>query len=101
MSAYRQGRPSWMDPDFFPVEELLIKGASLDPDAVFLVDIGGNIGHDIAEFHQKHPDVPGRLILQDLPPVIEQIEELGSKIERMPYDFFTPQPIIGMIGYTL
>lgn len=27
MGGYSRGRPSWMDPGFFPVEERLIKGA--------------------------------------------------------------------------
>ncbi|KAL1964902.1 hypothetical protein VTN77DRAFT_6255 [Rasamsonia byssochlamydoides] len=29
MSAYRQGQPSWMDPDFYPVQELLVKAPLL------------------------------------------------------------------------
>lgn len=95
MGGYRQGRPSWMDPDFFPVKEQLIKGAKSDAEAAFLVDIGGNIGHDLAEFAGKHPDVPGRLVLQDLPVVLGQINSLDDKIERMPYDFYTEQPLKG------
>lgn len=50
MSGYRQGRPSWMDPNFYPVEEQLIKGMRTSHDAVMLVDIGGGLGHDLEEF---------------------------------------------------
>lgn len=43
----------------------------------------------------KHTDAPGRLILQDLSPVIDGIEHLHNDVERMKYDFHTEQPIKG------
>lgn len=95
MGGYRQGRPSWMDEAFFPVQERLIAGAKHEADAVFMVDIGGSIGHDLAEFATKHANAPGRLVLQDLPVVLEQIGSLDERIERMPYDFYTEQPLQG------
>ena len=95
MGGYSQGRPSWMDADFFPVRERLVKGAKSEDDAAFIVDIGGSVGHDLAEFARKHPDTPGRLVLQDLPVVLGQIETLDDKIERMAYDFYTEQPLLG------
>lgn len=94
MGGYSKGRPSWMDADFFPVRERLVKGAKSEVDAAFIVDIGGSVGHDLAEFARKHPDTPGRLILQDLPVVLGQIESLDDKIERMAYDFYTEQPLL-------
>lgn len=95
MGGYSQGRPSWMDTNFFPVKEQLMKGAKGANDDVFLIDIGGSIGHDLAEFARKHPDAPGRLVLQDLPVVLGQIQTLDARIERMPYDFYTEQPLKG------
>jgi hypothetical protein len=50
MGGYRQGRPSWMDADFYPVEERLIKGLENSSDAALLVDVGGSLGHDLQEF---------------------------------------------------
>jgi len=101
MAGYRQGRPSWMDPDFYPVEDLLGKGfRTEDKDAVMLVDVGGGLGHDIEEFQRKHPRLPGRLVLQDLPSVIkEATQKLHSAIEPMDHDFFTPEPIKAARGY--
>lgn len=95
MGGYSQGRPSWMNADFFPVRERLVKGAKPEDDSVFIVDIGGSVGHDLAEFRRKHPETPGRLVLQDLPVVLGQIESLDDKIERMAYDFYTDQPLLG------
>jgi hypothetical protein len=96
MGGYRQGRPSWMDPGFYPVQERLVEGFdSSNGEAALLVDIGGSIGHDLDEFHNKFPEAPGRLVLQDLPKVIGQITELNPKIERQSYDFHEEQPVKG------
>lgn len=100
MSGYRQGRPSWMDKGFFPVESILFN--EFDPssgDGALLVDIGGNVGHDLEEFRSKHPAHPGKLVLQDLQRVINQIETLDESIVRMPYDFYTENPIKGAKAY--
>ncbi|KFX96913.1 hypothetical protein V490_03071 [Pseudogymnoascus sp. VKM F-3557] len=99
MGGYRQGRPSWMDKGFFPVRERLLDGFEGGPDAALLVDIGGNVGHDLDEFRRKFPDSPGRLVLQDLQRVLDQIEELDSKIERCTYDFYEENPVKGARAY--
>lgn len=88
-----------MDAGFFPVRERLVEGADTSDEAAFLVDIGGSLGHDLSEFNRKHPHVPGRLILQDLPSVLSQIPQIDSKIEVMPYDFYTENPIKGARAY--
>ncbi|CAI6039083.1 unnamed protein product [Clonostachys chloroleuca] len=99
MGGYRQGRPPWMGPGFYPVKENLINGADTSPDAPFIVDIGGSIGHDLVSFKQHHPDHPGKLVLEDLPVVIGQITDLDSEIERVSYDFHTEQPKKGARAY--
>lgn len=99
MSAYNSGRPKWVDPSFYPVQEQLIDGFITDSededDEVMLVDVGGSLGQDIELFVNQFPNSPGRLILQDLPDVIAQARRLGSStsIELMEHDFFTEQPI--------
>ena len=50
------------------------------------------------ETRTKYPTAPGRLVVQDLPLVIDGIEQLNSSIERMKYDFHTEQPLKGMHG---
>lgn len=89
MVARRKGLAKWHET--FPMANVLGTNASTDAEAVLLVDVGGNKGHEIASFHEAHPDIPGRLILQDLPPMIERVRKDPPKgIELMPYDFFTP-----------
>ncbi|PWY69613.1 sterigmatocystin 8-O-methyltransferase precursor, partial [Aspergillus sclerotioniger CBS 115572] len=72
---------------------------------VLLVDIGGGSqALDLQSFHNSHPHLPGRLILQDLPHVISSPTSpnpLPGYIEPQGYDFFTPQPIRGAKAYML
>ena len=86
-----------MDPDFYPFKENLIKDA-ITYDAIFLVDVGGGKGHDLKEMCRKYPELPGKLVLQDIKSVIEEAvaSKLDGKIVPMEHDFFTEQPILGM-----
>jgi hypothetical protein len=95
MTAYHQGRPSWMDIGFYDVESLF---SNVGQDDVLLVDVGGSMGHDLSEFRRKWSGAPGRLVLQDLPDVVAQARtmQLNPSIEVMEHDFFTEQPIKGM-----
>lgn len=84
--------------DFYPVESKLRVNT---PSDILLVDIGGNRGHDLARFHARFPSLPGKLILQDLPKVVATATDLAVEIEKMGYDFFTPQPVKGAKAYYL
>lgn len=96
MAGYLLGRPPWCDKRFFPVKERLLDGFDTETkDAVLLIDLAGGMGHYTEQFRSMFPDAPGRLIVQDLPIVLAQIQGLNSRIERMEYDFFTEQPVKG------
>jgi hypothetical protein len=58
------------------------------------VDIGGNIGHQCAEFKEAYPDVPGRVVLQDMAHSIAAALPTPG-VEKMVHNFFEPQPIKG------
>ena len=98
MAGSLETRPDWFAT--FPVQEIMLAGANdSDPDAVLLADVGGGEGHDVAAFHGAFPDAPGRLVLQDLPAVIDNIKQLDPVIVRQEHDFFKPQPIHGARVY--
>ena len=42
--------------------------------AVLLVDIGGGRGHEMEKFQQKFPQDKSRVVLQDLPQVVEEVK---------------------------
>ncbi|KAF2490471.1 S-adenosyl-L-methionine-dependent methyltransferase [Lophium mytilinum] len=73
-----------------PVHEAL--RPSLGPDAPLIIDVGGSVGHDLIALHEAHPELKGKLLLQDLPGPIAQAN-LPAGIEKVEYDFFTPQPV--------
>lgn len=94
MTARRDTLTKWID--IYPVETQLLQGLREDKDAVVLVDIAGGRGHDTKDFKARFAAVPGRVVLQDLPQVIAQVDpSWKDEIEAMAYDFFTPQPIKG------
>jgi hypothetical protein len=95
MLGYFTGRPAWVEEKLFPANERIVKGARQDRDSVMLVDVGGGIGHYIDQFRVRFPDVPGRLVLQDLPAVVDSVQSLHPSIEKMAHDFFTEQQIKG------
>ncbi|OTB15976.1 hypothetical protein K445DRAFT_59919 [Daldinia sp. EC12] len=86
--------------DHWPVEEQLVTGAGITEDSVLLIDIGGGKGHDIISFREKFPHLPGRLILQDTAPVIDNIQSMIPEVDMMAYDFFTEQPVKGARAYS-
>lgn len=84
----------WLD--FYPFEEGIISASEKSTDAVLLVDIAGGLGHMLQDWWLKSPDLPGRLILQDLPKTIENADNTKKAFETIAHDFFTPQPIQGL-----
>lgn len=60
------------------------------------VDVGGGSGHQTAAFKERYPNLPGRVILQDLPRAVEDGKAVVPEdVERMAHDFFKPQPVKG------
>ena len=89
MASRREGRPSWFD--IYPAEKEL--SSPERNDAVILVDIGGNHGHDLVKLKARFPNLQGRLVLQDLPNVVAEVEFNDRSISAMGHNFFDPQPI--------
>jgi hypothetical protein len=69
-----------------------------DPSRAFAVDIGGGRGQLLKAIQKEAPNGFGaKMILQDRPDVLAPLtEEDIPGIEKMPHDFFTPQPIKSM-----
>ncbi|KAJ5100560.1 O-methyltransferase [Penicillium angulare] len=96
-------RKYWVD--WYPVQDRILDGfvsaAAEDKNNnnALLVDVGAGKGHDVLAFREKFPEAGGRLVLQDLSTVINDLKELDPAIEKVPYDFFTEQPLIGARVY--
>ena len=96
MTRQRQGE-DWFN--FYPVEARLAHHGQAGPEDTLLVDIGGGFGHDLVKFHQRFPDVQGKLVLQDQHSTIKAIKDLPPAISTMTHDFFTTNPICGARAY--
>lgn len=86
------------------LESLLASGDSLrmcsdqfeqSNDNVLFVDVGGGRGESIRKFRTNHPETRGKVIIEDLPKVVEGLE-VEEGVEAIAHDFFTPQSVKGM-----
>ncbi|BCS18467.1 uncharacterized protein APUU_11296S [Aspergillus puulaauensis] len=84
--------------EIYPVMEKL--DVSQSPDRVLLVDIGGGVGQGLIAFKKRFSELPGDLVLQDLPQVIDDIQNpLPDGISATKHNFFDPQPVRGAMAY--
>jgi hypothetical protein len=85
--------------------ESVFGGYTASKDDVLMVDVGGSSGHDLVSFRSGHPEIAGRLILQDRPEAIEAAKTAGEleakNIEAVEHDFFTPEKVVGARVYYL
>lgn len=78
----------------YPVEEKLEKRYDENISSVMFVDVGGGYGQKAIALKEAFADLPGRIIVQDLPMTIQRAPKVDG-IEFMSHDFFTEQPIKG------
>ena len=66
-----------------------------EPERPFIVDVGGSHGAVLMSIQEEAPAGFGAsIILQDRPPVIEEISQQSiPHITKMAHDFMTPQPV--------
>ncbi|KAJ5476700.1 Plant methyltransferase dimerization [Penicillium sp. IBT 31633x] len=102
MEGQRADRPHWAD--WFPVREQLLDHPDMTADTPLLVDLGAGRGHDLIGFRKRFPDAPGKLILEDLSPVIDEVRGAqnleAAFIDTVAHDFFAEvQPVQGARAY--
>lgn len=90
MTAQFASLPTWLDVLPFDSEY----AASATPETLIFVDVGGGNGQQCVALQKKYPDLRGRIVLQDRPPILEKAITPDS-IERMPYDYLVEQPVKG------
>lgn len=93
MQRIQQDRLNWSR--WFPADDIF--GAKSSEEGVFMVDVGGGLGHDINAFAGRYPDRNMRLVVQDMPEVIAEAkqQDLDARIELTEHDFFSAQPVKG------
>ncbi|GAP85020.2 putative sterigmatocystin 8-o-methyltransferase protein [Rosellinia necatrix] len=103
MAGQRDGLPTFLDAAGLDFAAEFAAGAA-DDTPVF-VDVGGSRGHQCAALRRRHPALPGRVVLQDLPASVARAREDPlpglERVELLAHDFFTPQPLRGARAYYL
>lgn len=93
MVGQRGEMPSWLSK--YPIEE---ETKDWDPKEPVFVDVGGGFGHKCLELRTEKPNVPGRVILQELNHAIENALPMKD-VELEVHDFFTPQTVKGLLNF--
>ena len=98
MKRIQRDRLNWSA--WFPADVLFApseEDESGEKDEVYMVDVGGGLGHDLSGFAGRYPDRKIRLVLQEQPEVIDEAkaQDLDPRIELSEHDFFQAQPIQG------
>jgi hypothetical protein len=96
MALRRQPELSWLS--VYPVVQETKDWDAADNSKAIYINIGGGIGHQCKQFKEKYPDLPGRVILQDLSHSIANALPTPG-VENMEHDFFQPQPIKGKFRF--
>ena len=95
MAYRRNGMATWLS--VFPSK--LVEEAKCGKEEALFVDMGGNIGHQCADFKAKYRDVEGRVVLQDLQYAIDMALKTGG-VENTVHDIFTHQTVKGILIYS-
>ena len=77
----------------YPLQQELVDGFDKSESDAFLVDIGAGNAHVVSALRKAMPHIPGRLVAQDLAPVIARAPALAEPDEKQAHDFFTEQPL--------
>lgn len=98
MKSIQRDRLNWSA--WFPADALFDSpdaSGNKGEDVTFMVDVGGGLGHDLTAFAARYPGQKMRLVLQELPEVMDEarVQDLDSRIELSEHDFFQPEPIKG------
>ncbi|KIW62740.1 hypothetical protein, variant [Phialophora macrospora] len=73
-------------------------------DRPLIVDVGGGKGQALKRIMAAFPEIPAkRLVLEDRAPVIEEVIQANERgfedVQKIPHDFFMPNPVKGALVY--
>lgn len=102
MSELHDGQKTFLDvfdlPAYANKKATTTSSESNDSTPPMFVDIGGGIGQQCALLKQVHPNLPGRVILQEQPFLLAHALPVPGMATEA-YDFWTPQPHKGARVY--
>ena len=104
MAAQRMGQKSVWDGQT-PMGDFEMSAKDIARDRVLMADVGAGLGHQSIDFRKHHPELKGRIVIEDLKLVQDMItnhDELKAfGIELKQHDFMQKQPVEGAKVYYL
>ncbi|KAK3945224.1 S-adenosyl-L-methionine-dependent methyltransferase [Diplogelasinospora grovesii] len=95
MSETHDSQSTWLDVYNFAGH---VKDTT--PETLIFVDVGGGIGQQCALLKRTHPNIPGRVVLQDQNVVLEHaLVSEKEGVETMAHNFWEEQPLKGARVY--
>jgi demethylsterigmatocystin 6-O-methyltransferase len=89
----RAGMPIFLD--VYPMDE---KAIVRDHERPLFVDVGGGLGQQAIAFRNRYPNLPGKVIVQDLPQALDAVLKHPG-VEAMAQNFFEAQTVKGAKFY--
>ncbi|KAJ5289155.1 S-adenosyl-L-methionine-dependent methyltransferase [Penicillium angulare] len=77
----RENRPFWVD--WYPVQSRILDGSAGESSHPLVMDIGAGSGRDMLAFSKKFPDAAGRVIIQGLPSVFDDVHYHDLGLRRL------------------
>lgn len=104
MAAQRMGQRSVWDGQA-PMGDFEMSAKDIARDRVLMCDVGAGLGHQSVDFRKHHPEIKGRIVIEDLKLVQDMItnhDELKDlNVDIQQHDFMQKQPIQGAKVYYL
>lgn len=105
-SAFVQGYFGW-DVERCPFDKVCFKVVDLTRSEHIYVDVGGSKGQIVQATFESYGSLVkvGKVVLQDLGSAVEDVQVSGTlldcRIDKMVYNYHTPQPVHGPRAYML
>lgn len=108
MSGQRTGQTVWLAEEYlFPSSDFQLSEEDIASGRALMVDVGGGAGQQAICLRKAHPELRGRVVLQELQPTLDSIDDIGQQtlmylnIELQGHDFFASQPEKGAKVYQM
>ena len=91
---FSANRLDWLE--WFPLQTAILSGYSEKQSPYLFVDVGGGRGYQADSVKTKFPKAKGRVVVQDLPHVIDDGSDIHADIEKVNQDIFEKNTIKGI-----
>ncbi|KAI0903949.1 S-adenosyl-L-methionine-dependent methyltransferase [Ustulina deusta] len=93
MNVHRTGVRTWLDDKTATGMVIDVLREKDHPEAILFVDVGGGMGQQCKLLKSRYPDLLGKIILEDLPEVVDKVDTEEAEFDKIGMSFFESQPV--------